>query len=725
MKTRLTSMRRNRRAGILVLSALLMVVMLGMVAFALDTGYMVLVRTQLQVAADAAAMAGAAVMNDTRSTMVAEAQRFAGYQKAGGKTVDLKDADIQYGTWDATSRTFTPSSTPSNAIKVTARRDASTGGNLLFFGRIFGINNFNVQASAVAMANPRDIAFVVDLSGSMNDDTEPCWATGAIDSTFSGSGYSSVGSKLMQDLYSDLNFGAFPGTLQWVGQPLGITQDDYAYAEMTTDDGPLASSSVGSTYRITSSDNEAVRKQKAYRWIIDKQLAVIMPAAKPTPNSGTSYAYWEKYLDYVIKPQSINTTAPGTPAPSPKPSPKPGTSPSPKPGTPPSPKPSPQPPKPPSGAIPTRRFDWIADWQPALPPSPRSVPTMNSAIALGPGANWQQAALAAALLGANGTASSPGCPPYNRGSLPPNQDSDRITGFNNPNTSTYPGVSSKVPQGFRNRLGYRTYVQFLMDFGRDLKPEGKSFIMLSANSTFCPWHKESTPAGSFSFPPRCQPEHAARRALIAAMKIVDDHNNRIPDVGQRDWVSIISFDTLSNGGPIVQQPLTGDYQVAMLACTKLQACGDIGATTATESGLIAANKLLSPSKEGGSGRTATNKVVVLLTDGVPNLYETPDSQIDTYISKNPDADYYSNGQYWCDAALMQSAAMQGKKWQVYPVGLGLGTDYGFMDRMARLGGTADDRGQSTRGSGNPAEYEQRLTDIFEEIITTPKVRLVQ
>jgi hypothetical protein len=45
--------------------------------------------------------------------------------------------------------------------------------------------------------------------------------------------------------------------------------------------------------------------------------------------------------------------------------------------------------------------------------------------------------------------------------------------------------------------------------------------------------------------------------------------------------------------------------------------------------------------------------------------------------------------------------------------------------MARTGGTAGDSGQSPRGSGNPAEYEQRLSEIFEEIINTPRFRLVQ
>ena len=61
---------------------------------------------------------------------------------------------------------------------------------------------------------------------------------------------------------------------------------------------------------------------------------------------------------------------------------------------------------------------------------------------------------------------------------------------------------------------------------------------------------------------------------------------------------------------------------------------------------------------------------------------------------------------------------------LYPVGMGLGTDYDFMDRLARMSLT-DKNGKSPRGSGNPTDYEQRLTEIFEEIIRRPDSRLVQ
>ena len=334
---------------------------------------------------------------------------------------------------------------------------------------------------------------------------------------------------------------------------------------------------------------------------------------------------------------------------------------------------------------------------------------------------WDGYLLAELMVG--GT--SRGTPPNNRGTLPPNQDSDRITKFNNPNTSTFPKAKSSVPASFRNKIGYLTYVQFMLDFGRDLKPDDVHYSPISPRSPYCPWHWESTAGGTFRFPPRTQPVHAARRALIAAIQVVKERNAGISDPKQRDWVSVITYDTLTRGGPVIQQSLTADYEAAMQACTALEAVGDKAATTATEAGMLTARDHIKSKSQGGHGRESTNKVVVLLTDGVPNLYVSSPSEVDQFIGEHPQSEFYGRGLYWYDAALMQSLKMQLEHWYLFPVGVGLGCDYDFMDRMARLGGTADKNGQGSRGSGNPAEYEQRLTEIFRKIITNPKVRLVQ
>src|ERR1700749_4210839 len=88
----------SRRGVIAVFTAFLMIMMLAMVAFAVDVGYMMTQQAQLQVAADSAAMAAAANMSQTQATMTAAAQTFGAYNKAAGKAVNIASSDIQYGT---------------------------------------------------------------------------------------------------------------------------------------------------------------------------------------------------------------------------------------------------------------------------------------------------------------------------------------------------------------------------------------------------------------------------------------------------------------------------------------------------------------------------------------------------------------------------------------------------------------------------------------------------
>ena len=712
--------KRSRRGTTLAMMALSLVVILGMVAFALDVGYLVLVRTQLQIAADAGALAAAATTNLPHDEMLAEASHFVSRHAAGGESVELRSEDVEYGTWDTDTRHFTPTDSISNAVRITTRRDTAANGKApLFFARIFGLSDFEATASAVAMANPRDIAFVVDLSGSMNDDTEPCWATGEINTTFASEGYPNIGNALLEHVYEDFGFGAFPGQLEYLGAPWGVAKNKYAYAELTKDGGPLTLSSVPKRYRILVGDAELTRKKKAYSAIIDYQIARMMPAAKPAADSSANYAYWEKYLDYLIRPAKVWTYVP--PPPAPPPPPPSGDPPPPPP--PPQPPPPPPPPKPPIGRFsPEGNGGWFAAWladprQRCGPVAPYRLAEVR--LAMVPH-GMQSVLLGQLLLGAD-----PGTPPENRGWLPPRQDGDRIYRFNNPNRSTFPAASRSVPYGFRNWIGYRTYVQFMMDHGRDLKPENEQYVPLSQYSPHCPWHSEGTAGGTFSFPPRTQPMHAARRALIAAIQVVKERNSLLSDPSRGDWVSIISFDTLKGDSPLIEQPLTADYDEAMQACTNLQAVGDKGATTASEAGLMAAREHIRPASQGGQGREVTNKVVVLLTDGVPNLYVNSPETIDQFMNENPSDDFYQTGEYWYDATLMLAMQIQSSHWHLFPVGVGLGTNYSFMDRLARLGGTANDNGQSTRGSGNPAEYEERLSEIFRDIITTPQVRIVQ
>ncbi|MBX7168371.1 MAG: TadE/TadG family protein [Pirellulales bacterium] len=184
----------ERRGNVLILTALLSVILLGMVAFAVDVGYMAVVKTELQRSVDAGALAGAGVLVNGAEAANAEVLEFvnsnivggAGFNFAGnnnnnnqnqggngagsGPNVTTLDDDIEIttGDWDPQTGQFTEVATLPSAVKVSVTRS----GQPLFFGRIFGRDQFSVSAESIATYQPRDIMLVLDFSASMNDDSE-------------------------------------------------------------------------------------------------------------------------------------------------------------------------------------------------------------------------------------------------------------------------------------------------------------------------------------------------------------------------------------------------------------------------------------------------------------------------------------------------------------------------------------------------------------------------
>jgi Flp pilus assembly protein TadG len=171
-----------RRSGAIVpFAAFLLVVMIAMVAFAIDTGWIVTARTELQSAADAAALAGAdplmnayvryqmaaqnpsngtngyqtAILTAAMASAQTNAQLYASRNGAGGvSSLTLNANDIEFGFTDANSN-YTPydSNNPvfPNTIKVTMRLDSSANGPLgTFFARVIGTQSVDVTATASA-----------------------------------------------------------------------------------------------------------------------------------------------------------------------------------------------------------------------------------------------------------------------------------------------------------------------------------------------------------------------------------------------------------------------------------------------------------------------------------------------------------------------------------------------------------------------------------------------
>ena len=119
----------------------------------------------------------------------------------------MKDADVESGWFDLATRKFITPSATVNSIRVTARVENKA----MFFAGVVGQKKFTMKRTATAILNLRDIAFAVDLSGSMNDDTEPCWATNQIALKFGPLGYPTVVGRE--------TWAKWPALLNWLACP--------------------------------------------------------------------------------------------------------------------------------------------------------------------------------------------------------------------------------------------------------------------------------------------------------------------------------------------------------------------------------------------------------------------------------------------------------------------------------------------------------------------------
>jgi Flp pilus assembly protein TadG len=147
-----------------VLTTLLMVAMIGMLAFAIDLGYVVHVRTELQRTADASALAAAELLRheSASSELAFDVAAENGWSTDLGPGDEGNGADqdpmtVEFGYWQRDEATFTspaPTDKRSNAVRVTLRRSEATNNPLrLFFARVLDNRLADVAASATAWSD--------------------------------------------------------------------------------------------------------------------------------------------------------------------------------------------------------------------------------------------------------------------------------------------------------------------------------------------------------------------------------------------------------------------------------------------------------------------------------------------------------------------------------------------------------------------------------------------
>ncbi len=159
----------NDSGVVAIYAALTMTALLGIAALAVDIGYMMVGKSELQRTADAAALAATRHLGSIYESIPYEEQQYfdasphvqaiqgaaidvAGQNRAAGIFVTIDAADIQIGTWDPDrDPKFAATLAQPDAVHVRARRDGTTNGPITtFFARIFGIHSLGVSAAATA-----------------------------------------------------------------------------------------------------------------------------------------------------------------------------------------------------------------------------------------------------------------------------------------------------------------------------------------------------------------------------------------------------------------------------------------------------------------------------------------------------------------------------------------------------------------------------------------------
>ena len=156
----------DERGQTLVYVAVAIVVLLGFVALATDTGLAYVERRQMQNAADAGALAAISVLarGGADAEVLAAVQQYATTENHA----DTVQASYIGGPGSAALGSVGGGSIPSGAtgVRVSARRTAPT-----FLAGVLGISTVSAQASGAGGLGLVDIVLVLDRSGSMDDDS--------------------------------------------------------------------------------------------------------------------------------------------------------------------------------------------------------------------------------------------------------------------------------------------------------------------------------------------------------------------------------------------------------------------------------------------------------------------------------------------------------------------------------------------------------------------------
>ena len=173
------TIRHSRRGNYAILVALLLIVLLGFAALAVDMSYIRLARLQAQNAADAGAHAALTELRLSRDQDAARAraEQIVNLNSIAGDAAVIDPAtDVTFGGWNFEAHSFDPDADFVNAVEVTVRREADApGGSVpLMLARIWGADDADVRSngSSVGALRTREMLIVLDVTGSFRDEID-------------------------------------------------------------------------------------------------------------------------------------------------------------------------------------------------------------------------------------------------------------------------------------------------------------------------------------------------------------------------------------------------------------------------------------------------------------------------------------------------------------------------------------------------------------------------
>lgn len=179
MSIRSVETHAHRKGAALVVLLLSIMALFAFLALSIDLGMLAVARTQCQDAADAAAMTGARTLNGTTSggsnnnyaNVSPNAIAAVTANNIMGRSLTSSQLALDIGryTYVAANQRFEgqfpgPSSDNWSLVRATVSADVT---NQLAFSRVLGYLPGNITAVATAAHRPRDVAVILDYSGSM------------------------------------------------------------------------------------------------------------------------------------------------------------------------------------------------------------------------------------------------------------------------------------------------------------------------------------------------------------------------------------------------------------------------------------------------------------------------------------------------------------------------------------------------------------------------------